>query len=332
MAVGVYSVTSLLEAIAGPPLNDFNVLFSTGLLDVVATDSADPTAPGDTLQLSISLGPFGPFLVDATYAGVPEQTQGTADNIVVGFPVPLGLRIAIGILTGGAVTLPANVFAVLGNDDNLDEPVIVVGDTITLCLVAGTMIRTPDGEVPIETLRIGDQVLTPDGPRAVVFLGETTRPSFELASTGKMPIRIRKDAFGPQLPERDTYCTPSHAFALKGCLIEAQAMVNGTSVSQMDDWDGNTITYYSLELDAHHLVWANGLLSESFIELNRATGSAHSIRASWTNWSDYQALHGEPKPMDEMVMPRIPFSRQLSPELRQMVGLTQQDEAFSLVG
>ena len=331
MTTGTYSVVSLLQAIAGPPPNDFTILFTTGLLSVTATDTTTPppeTSPGETLQLTIGIGPIS-FPVTATYAGVPQETQGTADNVVVGFSIPLAIRVAIFGLTG--FFPPANLFAVLGNDDNLNEPVIVIPEDVTLCFLAGTLIRTPDGEVPIEALKPGDRVLTPEGPQRVVFLGATTRSTFGLASTGKMPIRLQRDAFGPQLPERDTYCTPSHAFALQGCLIEAQAMVNGSTVTQLQDLHENTVSYYSLELDAHHLIWANGLLSESFIELSRPTGSTQSIRASWNNWPAYRGLHGEARPMAELVMPRIPFSRQLTPELRGMIGLVPQEQTFALV-
>ena len=34
---------------------------------------------------------------------------------------------------------------------------------VTFCFIAGTMIRTPDGEVAVETLKRGDLVLTHDG-------------------------------------------------------------------------------------------------------------------------------------------------------------------------
>lgn len=38
-----------------------------------------------------------------------------------------------------------------------------------VCFVAGTLISTPQGPVPIETLRVGDEVLTPMGPKPIVF-------------------------------------------------------------------------------------------------------------------------------------------------------------------
>src|SRR5689334_3797963 len=40
------------------------------------------------------------------------------------------------------------------------------------CLVAGTLIRTPDGDVPVESLKIGDLVLTADrGAMPVKWVG-----------------------------------------------------------------------------------------------------------------------------------------------------------------
>ncbi len=298
-------------------------------LEINVVDDSDPTAFGDQLDINIEIGFLGNFDITGTYAGVPDQSSGTADNIAVSFSIPQTLIDLIDTISGGAIILPSQVFAIIGNDV-IDDPTDVLNETITLCLVSGTMIRTPKGDVPIETLSPGDYVLTPEGPKSVVFRGETTRPVVELLVTNKMPVRVRKGAFGEGLPQRDTFSTPSHAFALKGCLIESQALINDSSVSQMEAWEGSTVTYHSLELEAHHLIWANGLLTESFIELNRATGSSQTIRASWSNWSDYLALYSEAKPMDEMVMPRIPFARQLTPELRSMIGLEKEESAFAL--
>ena len=58
----------------------------------------------------------------------------------------------------------------------MNDFAIVNGDTIeAVCYARGTMIRTPDGELPVETLRPGMQVITlVDGeevPQTVNWLG-----------------------------------------------------------------------------------------------------------------------------------------------------------------
>jgi hypothetical protein len=85
----------------------------------------------------------------------------------------------------------------------------VTGTSITaVCYVRGTMIRTPDGELPVEKLRPGKQVITlVDGqevPQTVTWLGHRRiglagHPKPETAA----PIRIRRDAFADGMPHRD---------------------------------------------------------------------------------------------------------------------------------
>ena len=199
----------------------------------------------------------------------------------------------------------------------------------TLCLLAGAWVSTPSGAVPIESLEIGDLVLTPDGPKAVKFLGLTTRPVFQLMATGKMPIRIEAGALGDLGPKDPLHCTPSHAFAIKGCLVEAQALINGTTIQQLDRWDEDFITYYSIELESHNLIWANELLSETYFANVRDKGFT---RDAWNNYADYVSLYGEGEATSELVMPRIPFARLLPPDIRVVVDLpaTTQEELLPL--
>ena len=81
-------------------------------------------------------------------------------------------------------------------------------DTSTIeavCYARGTMIRTPDGELPVEKLRPGKQVITlVDGqeiPQTVTWLGHrridlTAHPRPETVA----PIRIQRDAFADNMP------------------------------------------------------------------------------------------------------------------------------------
>lgn len=58
-----------------------------------------------------------------------------------------------------------------------------------LCLVAGTMIATPDGAKRIETIRCGDLVMTRQGPRKVVNSGFTgVHPTYRLAAGNGLHI------------------------------------------------------------------------------------------------------------------------------------------------
>jgi hypothetical protein len=58
------------------------------------------------------------------------------------------------------------------------------------CFVAGTMITTPYGKKPIEIIKVGDKVLTPMGPRAVIktWESETNSLTTMTASNGSVLI------------------------------------------------------------------------------------------------------------------------------------------------
>ena len=96
--------------------------------------------------------------------------------------------------------------------------------TDVVCYARGTMIRTPDGELPVEKLRPGKQVITlVDGqevPQTVTWLGHrridlTTHPRPETVA----PIRIEHDAFADGMPHRDLLVSPDHAIFVDGMLI-----------------------------------------------------------------------------------------------------------------
>jgi len=182
-----------------------------------------------------------------------------------------------------------------------------------VCFLAGTLIATPTGERPIETLKPGDLITTTEGPQPVRFLARSTRSIAQLQALGKMPIHINQGAFGSLGPAQDTFMSPSHAIHFAGSLVEAGAMINGTSVQQLNDWPDSALTYYNIELERHGLITANGLLVESYFANYRSNGFS---RDCWDNYHDYVALYGASELMEELPLPRIAFARQIPMQLR----------------
>ena len=194
-----------------------------------------------------------------------------------------------------------------------------------LCFLAGTMIATPDGERPIETLKPGDLISTAEGPQPVRFLARSTRSISQLQALGKMPIRINQRAFGSLGPDQDTFLSPSHAIHFAGSLVEAGALINGTSIQQLNDWPDAALTYYNIELERHGLITANNLLVESYFANYRSNGFS---RDCWDNYHDYVALYGAGELMEELPLPRIPFARQIPMQLR--LSLQLHEDHFKL--
>lgn len=82
------------------------------------------------------------------------------------------------------------------------------------CFVAGTLIRTPDGDVPVETLHPGDLVLTmDDGPQPLRWTGSRTVP----ARGGLAPICIRAGTFGDH---GKLLISPQHRILVRDSLAE----------------------------------------------------------------------------------------------------------------
>jgi hypothetical protein len=188
-----------------------------------------------------------------------------------------------------------------------------------LCLTQGSRIRMASGEsVDISELHPGDSVQTLEGPRPVRFIGQSSYSLFQLHRSGKLPVRIEARALGDLGPSEPIHCTPNHAFLIKGCLVEAQALINRTTVRQLESWEEASITYYSLELEEHSLVWANDLLTETYVATERG---GTITRESWSNYGDYLDRFGTSAPMTDMPMPRIPFARQLPAEIRAIARL-----------
>ncbi len=142
------------------------------------------------------------------------------------------------------------------------------------CFAPGTRIAVPGGQWPVEALAPGDPVLTRDaGPQPLVALARTTLGPAALARAPHLaPVTIRAGAFGLGRPARDLTVSPQHRILIGGpradllfgapeVLAAAIHLVNGTTVVQRPV---RRVTYLHLVLPSHHILWSEGLETESF--------------------------------------------------------------------
>ncbi|MFA3919722.1 Hint domain-containing protein [Ruegeria hyattellae] len=135
------------------------------------------------------------------------------------------------------------------------------------CFVAGTMIATPEGDVPVETLIPGDLVMTrDDGAQPLRWTG-----SRKIEASGNLtPIRIRANTFGSH---GDLMVSPQHRVLVRDSLAEllfgeaevlvaAKDLVNGRTVTRQP---GGTVTYVHVMFDRHQVIYSEGLPTESFL-------------------------------------------------------------------
>ena len=195
----------------------------------------------------------------------------------------------------------------LAGDYSGDEFVVGLSGTdntlVTLepevpCYVRGTRILTDRGEVEVEGLKIGDRVVNHQGAaRPIVWIGRRGYAGrFIAGNRNVLPVLFRQNAFGDGVPSRDLRVSPLHAMYFDGVLIPAWALINGSSVVQMESVE--TVEYFHVELASHDVIIAEGAASESFVDDNG--------RGMFLNAGEYRALYpqGQSSPA-EYCAPRV---------------------------
>jgi len=142
-----------------------------------------------------------------------------------------------------------------------------------MVFVAGTQIRRPNGDVPVETLQVGDLVLTSSGEaRPVKWIGHRDVDCRRYPDpTSGHPVRIAADAFGPNRPSQDLFVSNGHGICLDLCgevLIPVGYLINGATIATaaIDE-----VSYWHVELDSHDILIANNLPAETYMDMdNRA--------------------------------------------------------------
>lgn len=135
------------------------------------------------------------------------------------------------------------------------------------CFVAGTLIETRNGLIPVEDLTVGTMVVTRDhGLQPLRWIGRSTR-----RATGRnAPVVFSAGALGDHdtiaLSQNHRVLITSEWAALQfeqsEVLVKAKHLVNDQSIRIQAD--GKTLTYVHLLFDQHQIIRGNGLESESY--------------------------------------------------------------------
>lgn len=148
------------------------------------------------------------------------------------------------------------------NDGNLDFYDMYAA---VVCFAAGTLIHTPRGPSPVETLKPGDLVSTADHGPQPVRVALCTPVVCHTDPQRRAPVLLRAGRLGPGLPANDLALSPQHRVLHQGarpCLVAAKALLATPAARRMLGRD--IAAYYNLAFDRHEIVFAEGLAVESF--------------------------------------------------------------------
>jgi hypothetical protein len=230
--------------------NDQVELFATGRasVDVLAND----------------IGQAGSTLTLTHVNGVPV-TVGSVVTLPSGQQVQVGAGGVLTIVGDGQIETKTFTYQVADTLGNIDVGFVTL--TQIPCFVAGTLIRTPAGERPVETLAPGDLVATLDhGDRPLRWVGVRRVPG----DGDHAPVAIRAGTFGAH---RRLLVSPQHRILVRDPLAELLFGETDVLVAARDLVDGRAVrrapvaevTYVHLLFDRHEVVFSEGLATESFL-------------------------------------------------------------------
>lgn len=227
----------------------------------------------DTVTMGLDSARTVDLLSNDIGTGTLTITQINGQAAGVGVPITLTNGQVITLNADGSVTIESDgdeetvnfTYTVADGSGNTDVGFVTL--TQAPCFVQGTLIRTPQGEVPVEHLQPGDLVETLDnGPQPVRWIGNRRVE----AQGGLAPIRIAPGTFGDH---RELLLSPLHRVLINNAwaqllfgedevLIAARDLVNDLSVTRQP---GGHVTYFHILFDTHQIVFSEKLTTESFL-------------------------------------------------------------------
>ena len=170
----------------------------TGLNQILRDDISAQTAGGDP----VFVGEGAVLEVEFTLTATPVGGGDPIDLLFVAAG-PGENQGDLTLVVSTAPLVPGTTYNLSFKNDGGGTP---YGEII--CFARGTLIRTPQGDMPVETLEVGDRVVTlDDGAQPILWRSHR----LVLFPRGDdCPVRIDTDHFGPGHPYAPTVLSPRH--------------------------------------------------------------------------------------------------------------------------
>lgn len=231
---------------------------------------SDEPLDDDHLAVTASIVVAGQTVsVTAPISQITEMLAAAVEDL------PLG----VGILPAATIRAGADLIQQTANTaivtmDHDPNGTLELSDDEVFCFVAGTLIETENGFVPVETLQVGDKVMTRDnGLQPIRWIGSVKLKAAALKASPKlMPIRIRAGALGDGVPSSDLLVSPQHRVLVRSKIAQKmfgtmEVLVAAKQLLQLDGVDIATdlaeVEYFHILFERHEVVNSNGALTES---------------------------------------------------------------------
>ena len=157
-----------------------------------------------------------------------------------------------------------------------------------VCYVKDTLILTENGYIPIQNIKVGDNIITKGKIYKNSYINKKDNIKSEKViwiskfkvsdmNTESRPVCIKSWALGYNLPFKDLYVSPNHSvlisnkgikhnYLIRGRMVPARRLINGRTIYQ--DNNCEEVEYYHIECKEHMAIIANGILSESYLDVN----------------------------------------------------------------
>jgi len=253
--------------------NVVNTAGSTGIV-LLASGASTGTLSGGlgTEYLNfptVSFASGAKWVVTAPVAHVASYTFtgiNPTDTIdVTGFTATSKTLSGTNLILGNAGGSHVTVHFASAIGGNPGYTTIASGTQITnICFCKGTQILTPAGEVGVESLAVGDLVVTKGSaePRRITWIGKGQVLATRGQRGAATPVIVRKGALGPNVPNRDLHVTKAHSLYFDGVFVPVEFLINHRSIV----WDDRAqeVEIYHVELESHDVLIANGAPAESY--------------------------------------------------------------------
>ncbi|MEM8776447.1 MAG: Hint domain-containing protein [Pseudomonadota bacterium] len=254
----------------GPLLND----------DVLDGDSSNNEIGNDPDQFGVAtlfdgttIGSLAPGSETTVYSESQFELTAPGETTITLFRIEIE-----GVLVGFLPTTPmvpgvvytfvgSNTIPGPGNETLFED---IVG---AVCFTKGTLIETPKGQKPIETLSEGDAIITQDAVATVRWIGSRFYKSSALSANPKLlPVRICAGALGCGLPRQDLLVSRQHRMMVSSKIVErvcgtAEALISAIKLTEIPgiyvDESLREVEYFHILFDRHEIIFAEGAPSES---------------------------------------------------------------------